>query len=131
MSPGNTAVVGESVGYVSFVHYSPPGDPSLINVIDPSLCENPLSLILLARICLTETRLAARLYQHTNDTHYLDTMQLTLNFLTHQLYNGNIIMDGITLATCEVSNQIVTQNSGWAIDGLTTVAAMNSSWEPL
>lgn len=97
---------------------------------DVSLCEKGPAHPL-ARICLILNSLSARLYQHTNDAQYLETMDLTLNFLTHQLYNGNIIMDTITLATCEVSNQIVTQNSGWAIDGLTTVVAMNSSWEPL
>ena len=59
-------------------------------------------------------------------------MELTLNFLTHQLYNGNVILDTITLATCKIAPQgIVTQNSGWTLDGLTTVVAMNNSWEPL
>ncbi|KAI0084768.1 hypothetical protein BDY19DRAFT_519581 [Irpex rosettiformis] len=72
--------------------------------------------------------LSARLYQHTNDTQYLDTMNLTLDFLTKQLYNGNIIQDTIDLANCNVYSLTITQNSGWAIDGLTTVVGMNSSW---
>ncbi|KAI0084757.1 hypothetical protein BDY19DRAFT_997487 [Irpex rosettiformis] len=65
--------------------------------------------------------LSARLYNHTLDPQYLSAAQLILNFTMNHLYNGNVILDSINLGSCAQEGVLVTQDSGWVVDGLSTL----------
>ncbi|KAI0737492.1 hypothetical protein BC629DRAFT_1568001 [Irpex lacteus] len=74
--------------------------------------------------------LSAHLYEETSNSSYLDTAVLSADFIKNQLYNGVIIQDGINLGTCTVGLGPFTYDSGLTIDGLSALAASNSSYAP-
>ncbi|KAI0770847.1 hypothetical protein BC629DRAFT_779596 [Irpex lacteus] len=78
----------------------------------------------------TYMALSAHLHEETSDPQYLSTAQLSADFIKNHLYNGVIIEDGIDLATCVTSNAPFTYDSGLTIDGLSAIAASNSSYAP-
>ena len=98
--------------------------------IEPYSCEQILS-IGSTYFAPHPRSLSARLYNQTSDAQYLSTALLTLNFIMNHLYTGSVILDNINVASCNQSNVLVTQNSGWVIDGLTTLVAFNDSYLPL
>ncbi|KAI0743229.1 hypothetical protein BC629DRAFT_1599715 [Irpex lacteus] len=78
----------------------------------------------------TYMALSAHLYEETSNSSYLDTATLSADFIKNQLYNGVIIQDGINLGTCTVGLGPFTYDSGLTIDGLSALAASNSSYAP-
>lgn len=75
--------------------------------------------------------LSAHLYEETSDTKYLAAAELTANFVTTLLYDGNVILDKIVLQSCSFEGVLLTFNSGLVIDGLSVLQGTNSSWAPL
>ena len=80
---------------------------------------------------LTSLSLSTRLYEHTSETQYLSTALLLAEFIKNHLYDGLIILDTIMLATCARTDLALSYNSGYAIDGFSSLAAVNSSYVPL
>ncbi|KAI0812669.1 hypothetical protein BC629DRAFT_1589397 [Irpex lacteus] len=74
--------------------------------------------------------LSAHLYEETSDTKYLAAAELTANFVTTLLYDGNVILDKIVLQSCSFEGVLLTFNSGLVIDGLSVLQGTNSSWAP-
>lgn len=71
------------------------------------------------------------MYEITDDPKYQEAAELSAAFIQNHLYNGLIIIDSISLATCSTQTDIITYNSGFTIDGLSVLATKNSSWTPL
>ncbi|VDC07923.1 unnamed protein product [Peniophora sp. CBMAI 1063] len=68
--------------------------------------------------------LGAYLYEsNTSDTRYLALANLTGNYLRRHLYNGAIMLDTSTVATCTLDNTtILTYNTGYTLEGISILA---------
>ncbi|KAI0810854.1 glycosyl hydrolase family 76-domain-containing protein [Irpex lacteus] len=73
--------------------------------------------------------LSAQLYEQTSNATYLSTAILSADFVLNQLYNGVLILDNMDLGTCTKSSLIFTYNSGFTIDGLSSLASANNSYK--
>ncbi|VDB89421.1 unnamed protein product [Peniophora sp. CBMAI 1063] len=67
---------------------------------------------------------SAYLYEATQNTTYRDVAQLSLDFMTHHLWNGTIVYDSFDPRTCKTSDTttFVTFNQAWFIEGLSVMA---------
>ncbi|CAL1699053.1 unnamed protein product [Somion occarium] len=74
--------------------------------------------------------LSAHLYEATKDEKYATAAEASAEFIRTFMYNGTIIIDTITLATCAVSTLPVTYNSGFFIEGVSVLAdvTQNTTW---
>ncbi|KAI0078574.1 hypothetical protein K474DRAFT_882513 [Panus rudis PR-1116 ss-1] len=63
--------------------------------------------------------LTAYLYEVTSNTTYASAAGLSAEFIMSQLYDGTIIRDGIILVDCGLETLVITDNSGFVIEGLT------------
>lgn len=60
---------------------------------------------------------------------YRDAAELSARFIRSQLFDGNIIKDGIALVNCSHSHIILTYNSGYYIEGLAVYVYVTNSSE--
>lgn len=104
---------------------------SLSNSFRVGLSWRMLSMLSHMRAGAEFSRLSARLFEATLEPQYQAAAELSAAFIQSQLYNGAVIMDTITVATCHRSTILVTYNSGFAIEGLSVLASKNVSWTPL
>ena len=65
--------------------------------------------------------LSARLYNATGQTQYQEAAVHSAEFISRQLYDGQIILDTITLGNCIASSTELTSNSGFTIEGLSVL----------
>ncbi|KAI0073768.1 hypothetical protein K474DRAFT_1677636 [Panus rudis PR-1116 ss-1] len=74
--------------------------------------------------------LAAHLFDATRDTQYSDAAELTAAFMTNHMYNGGIISDIFDPRDCSFTPAVITDNSGFYIEGLSVLAnsTANSTW---
>ncbi|VDC08017.1 unnamed protein product [Peniophora sp. CBMAI 1063] len=67
--------------------------------------------------------LSAYLYEATGSQQYLNAAQTSADFMqVHMLKLGQYVYDSYDVAKCATSNQTVTHNSGWFIEGMSVLA---------
>ncbi|VDB95865.1 unnamed protein product [Peniophora sp. CBMAI 1063] len=67
--------------------------------------------------------LSAYLFEETGNSSYSDAAEMSLNFIHNHLWNGSIVTDGFTLATCSKGNgNALTYNQAWFIEGISVWA---------
>lgn len=64
---------------------------------------------------------------------YHDAASLSAQFIKAQLYNGTIVLHGISLSDCSPNTDVATHNSGLFIEGLSVLTNYTRSeeWTPL
>ena len=77
--------------------------------------------------------LSARLLERTGDPKYRTAVELSAQFVKSHLYNGAVILDTITLSDCQNTNQVITYNTGYFLEGLSIYVNVtgNSTWSTL
>ncbi|KAJ3477101.1 hypothetical protein NLI96_g10697 [Meripilus lineatus] len=73
--------------------------------------------------------LSSYLFEATLEMEYRDAAELSAEFIKSQLFDGNIIKDGIDLSNCLHSKITLTYNSGYYIEGLAVYANVTNSPE--
>ncbi|KAI0766231.1 hypothetical protein BC629DRAFT_1647411, partial [Irpex lacteus] len=68
--------------------------------------------------------LSAHLHTATSNTTYLTAANLSASFILNQLFNGQVVLDTITLANCFTTQDVVSYNSGFVIEGLSLLASL-------
>ncbi|VDC06804.1 unnamed protein product [Peniophora sp. CBMAI 1063] len=66
--------------------------------------------------------LSAYLFEETNDTHYQQAAQLSVDFLTTFMWNGSVVADKFYPTTCNTSFKPLVLNQAWFIEGLSVWA---------
>ncbi|KAJ3484812.1 hypothetical protein NLI96_g5390 [Meripilus lineatus] len=76
--------------------------------------------------------ISAYLFGATSTAMYHDAASLSAQFIKAQLYNGTIVLHGISLSDCSPNTDVATHNSGLFIEGLSVLTNYTRSeeWTP-
>ena len=78
---------------------------------------------------LTNSSLCSYLFRVTRNQTYASAAILSAEFVWNHLYDGQIILDTISLDDCSINNfGPLSYNSGKFIEGISDIALRNSTW---
>lgn len=83
------------------------------------------------RIADNSLSLSAHLSAITSNGTFGSAAQLSAQFIQSQLYDGTLVQDSITLSDCAKTSdpaQIMADESGFFIEGLSVLSRQDTSW---